>query len=619
MKQKNGITLIALVITVIVLLILAGISIIAISGENGVLTKSIQAKETHKVAELEEKLKLIATEEQVKNNGSIDLESYIQNLKEKNLPEVNSIEKQADGSYQIYMENKYMFEIKQVGNSIQISYMGKNDEEPPKIVGVQTSKTTNSISVTVEAEGTANSKYTYYIKENDQEDFQKVKENTSNQYTFENLKQNTIYNIKVIITNKFGIQAEKTVNETTGELPTGKIQFGEVQWQSGTASVSISTTESYSIQWQKNGKDGKWEIGNEVTGLKVGDIVYARLWDGTNGSSDSSIQITDGIKPTSPTFTITSGTVGNNNWYKSNVVVEITNGQDQESGVEKTVYKIEGAQTQGETTGNSITINSEGISTITAYTYDNAGNISEASTISIQKDTVGPVFAGLNNTTVTSYTDTTFTEGITISDQTSGVASATAFTYDPTVLTNGENTITYTATDNAGNITPQTRIIRYNPVVCFVAGTKVSTPQGLINIEKLKIGDIVYTYNENTKEVEEKEIEKTFINKAQEIVKMEFETGEEIKNTTAHPYYVVGEGWKETKDLKVGDYILTQENKKIKITKMTKTRKPNTKVYNLSIKDNHNYFVGNTKLLVHNITAPDTNGGTCGLEEYPIY
>ena len=39
LKQKNGITLIALVITIIVLLILAGVSIAMLTGNNGILTR----------------------------------------------------------------------------------------------------------------------------------------------------------------------------------------------------------------------------------------------------------------------------------------------------------------------------------------------------------------------------------------------------------------------------------------------------------------------------------------------------------------------------------------------------------------------------------------------------
>lgn len=40
MKRTRGITLIALVITIIILLILAGITISALTGENGILRKS---------------------------------------------------------------------------------------------------------------------------------------------------------------------------------------------------------------------------------------------------------------------------------------------------------------------------------------------------------------------------------------------------------------------------------------------------------------------------------------------------------------------------------------------------------------------------------------------------
>ena len=54
-KKNNGITLIALVITIIVLLILAGVAIAMLSGENGILNKAKDAKEkTEKGQEQEE-------------------------------------------------------------------------------------------------------------------------------------------------------------------------------------------------------------------------------------------------------------------------------------------------------------------------------------------------------------------------------------------------------------------------------------------------------------------------------------------------------------------------------------------------------------------------------------
>ena len=44
-KNENGITLIALIVTIVVLIILAGISIGAIVGDNGIISKSKEAKE----------------------------------------------------------------------------------------------------------------------------------------------------------------------------------------------------------------------------------------------------------------------------------------------------------------------------------------------------------------------------------------------------------------------------------------------------------------------------------------------------------------------------------------------------------------------------------------------
>ena len=58
MKKNKGITLIALVITMIVLLILAGVAIAMLSGENGILKKAAQAKTETEQAQKEEETTL---------------------------------------------------------------------------------------------------------------------------------------------------------------------------------------------------------------------------------------------------------------------------------------------------------------------------------------------------------------------------------------------------------------------------------------------------------------------------------------------------------------------------------------------------------------------------------
>jgi len=78
-KQK-GITLIALVVTIIVLLILAGISIATLTGENGLITKTNSAKEKTKQAEAEERVK-IEVLGSYGTDGKIDIDLLNNNLK----------------------------------------------------------------------------------------------------------------------------------------------------------------------------------------------------------------------------------------------------------------------------------------------------------------------------------------------------------------------------------------------------------------------------------------------------------------------------------------------------------------------------------------------------------
>ena len=58
LRRNKGITLIALVVTIIVLLILAGISIAMLTGQNGILNRASEAKEKTRVAQEDENEKL---------------------------------------------------------------------------------------------------------------------------------------------------------------------------------------------------------------------------------------------------------------------------------------------------------------------------------------------------------------------------------------------------------------------------------------------------------------------------------------------------------------------------------------------------------------------------------
>ena len=62
LMKNRGITLIALVVTIIVLLVLAGISISMLTGQNGILNRASEAKEKTEIASVDEQRKLAQAE-----------------------------------------------------------------------------------------------------------------------------------------------------------------------------------------------------------------------------------------------------------------------------------------------------------------------------------------------------------------------------------------------------------------------------------------------------------------------------------------------------------------------------------------------------------------------------
>jgi len=75
LNSSNGITLIALVITIIVLLILAGISISMLSGENGILQRATDAKTKSDEAHIRERIRLAYNASMITGNGTITEEA----------------------------------------------------------------------------------------------------------------------------------------------------------------------------------------------------------------------------------------------------------------------------------------------------------------------------------------------------------------------------------------------------------------------------------------------------------------------------------------------------------------------------------------------------------------
>ncbi len=92
LRNKKGITLIALVVTIIVLIILAGISISLVLGDNGIITKARDAKEKKGRAELIEKAKIDILDKETDNIGNGIKKEELLTILNKYFEDVNNLE-----------------------------------------------------------------------------------------------------------------------------------------------------------------------------------------------------------------------------------------------------------------------------------------------------------------------------------------------------------------------------------------------------------------------------------------------------------------------------------------------------------------------------------------------
>lgn len=73
-KNKNAITLISLIITIVILIILAGVSINLLLGEDGIIERAKKSKEETLIAQYKEQIEIIKAETVLKNDNEITLE-----------------------------------------------------------------------------------------------------------------------------------------------------------------------------------------------------------------------------------------------------------------------------------------------------------------------------------------------------------------------------------------------------------------------------------------------------------------------------------------------------------------------------------------------------------------
>ena len=162
--------------------------------------------------------------------------------------------------------------------------------------------------------------------------------------------------------------------------------------------------------------------------------------------------------------------------------------------------------------------------------------------------------------------------------------------------------IAYTTTGN--KISEET----YTSSICFVAGTKVLTENGYKNIEDIKVGDMVYSYNLDNNEKELKKVTRTIKSSTEETYIVTI-NGKKVEMSPRHQVYVIDKGWVRAYDLKIGDKMLSSNKKVIDITNIErKNYEGGISTYNLTVDGNSNYYVSEIQVLVHNApSVPVTN------------
>lgn len=131
LREQKAITLIALVITIIVLLILAAVSIATLTGENGILTNATKAKEKTTIGEEKEAISLAYTSCKAKDYENIVSDIKLQEELEKSKKNVQ-VSISEDDLIVWFRDTEHRYTIKQDGTIEQIEDL--NPEEANKIV-----------------------------------------------------------------------------------------------------------------------------------------------------------------------------------------------------------------------------------------------------------------------------------------------------------------------------------------------------------------------------------------------------------------------------------------------------------------------------------------------------
>ena len=248
-KETNGITLIALVITIILLLILGGVVINQLSSGN-LIGNAMSVADKSKIASKKEEIQLAITSKMIEAEGDITIEDIISKLEKNGI--IDSGNSNSENGQVKTNPDGYIYEIVQDANgNWNVNYVGKGEIEATKITlatSVDTTSITNKVTITATAKAQSGIKSI------------QLPDGTSKTYTSGTTTATATYEVtqngtyKFTATNNNNESIDKTVaisNILEGEIaivinpstPTNKDVTAIITWPSGnySATKEVST------------------------------------------------------------------------------------------------------------------------------------------------------------------------------------------------------------------------------------------------------------------------------------------------------------------------------------------------------------------------------------------
>lgn len=135
--------------------------------------------------------------------------------------------------------------------------------------------------------------------------------------------------------------------------------------------------------------------------------------------------------------------------------------------------------------------------------------------------------------------------------------------------------------------------------LCFEGSTKVYCKDSFKQIKYINIGDSVWSFNVKSNRNELKIVTDISNSISNDIIFIKV-LSDTIKSTSEHLFFV-NHTWIKASMIKKGDSLFTAENKYYIVEENPIKDTNRIKVYNITVAENHNYYVSHTGILVHNV------------------